>query len=101
MRRVRPYGQFVHSAIRGSDLKSSFRLKFLQKCSHFSEYSSLLFKQFLVYLFPNQEQRDGEFGIGGIEGGEFAYVASSNSAVVLVAGIDFFLSKPSQMQSKP
>ena len=32
---------------------------------------------FLDYLFPNREQRDGEFGIGGIEGGEFAHVVGS------------------------
>ena len=48
------------------------------KCSHFPDNSQQSFPlSFLDYIFPNREQRDGEFGIGGIEGGEFAHVVGS------------------------
>ena len=79
-----------------------FRPKFTSKCSHFLDSFQLSFSDnFFDYLFPNQEQRDGKFEIGGIEGGEFAHVVSSFIPLdgEEIAILRFRLKFPSKMQS--
>ena len=52
---------------------------FHSKYSHFPDNSQQSFpSSFIDYLFPNQEQSDDEFGIGGMEGGEFAHMVVSS-----------------------
>ena len=62
----------------GKRSRSPISSNFHSKYSHFPDNSQQSFpSSFIDYLFPNQDQSDDEFGIGGMEGGEFAHMVGS------------------------
>ena len=63
----------------GKRSRSPISSNFHSKYSHFPDNSQQSFpSSFIDYLFPNQDQSDDEFGIGGMEGGEFAHMVVSS-----------------------